>query len=323
MEKVTIILLAGGEASRYRNSFKSPTNSHHDKLLSKKGDVSLLEFVCAELRPLGDIIVTTRGEKRKQRYLDLLKSNNIMVISDDLEKPIGPLGGICTALNLCKKDQTKVIIPADLPNMRKDIIAELITRSSQSKQFDLISLVHPNGQIENLVLISHGDVLLRFSQFLLNRGIYRVSSLIRLISKKRFLNTTHIIKGINAAKVFKDLDSHEFNSDVKAITNPVINSSHIDFGLDLDTNVNQKDPSILYQQSLDLITNYTKNDQERVQSRISSLLEESSIYRKRGLLSLSLHCLLDVSKMTRDLVVKNQINSLIMHLEATERNLSS
>ncbi|MFX0123069.1 MAG: molybdenum cofactor guanylyltransferase [Candidatus Hodarchaeota archaeon] len=314
MEKVTIILLAGGEASRYRNSFKSLTNSHHDKLLSKKGNISLLEFVCAELRSLGDIIVVTRGEKRKKLYFNLLSQKRISVISEDTKISIGPLGGIYSALNLCKRDHTKVIIPTDLPNIRKDIITELITRASQSKPFDLISLVHPNGQIENLVLISHSDVLLKSSQFLIDKGIFRVSSLIRLISKKRFLNTTYLMKDTDTAKAFKDLDSHDFNFETKAISNPVINSSHIDFGLDMNTEINQKDPSILYRKSLDFITNYTKKDQERITFSISSLLEESNIYRKRGLLSLSLHCLLDAYKLKKDLEVKNQIISLIVQL---------
>ncbi len=320
MKKVVIILLAGGEASRYNNSFKSLNNNRYDKLLSKKGDNSLLEFVCDELGPLGDIIVVTRGEKRKQQYFELLSNNSITVISEDNEKSIGPIGGICSGLNLCKKDQIKVIIPADLPNVRNYILAELIIRSSQSKIFDLISLVHPNGQIENLVLISHGDVLVKISRFLVDRGIYRVSSLIRLISKKRFLNTAYLIEGIDTTNVFKDLDFNEFNPEIKAIINPVINSPYIDFGLDIDTEVDQKDPSRLYRQSLDLIINYAKKDQRGVPSRITSLLEESNIYRKRGLLSLSLHCLLDIFKMTKDLEVKKQINSLMMQLGTTGRN---
>ncbi|MHA2202350.1 MAG: NTP transferase domain-containing protein [Candidatus Hodarchaeales archaeon] len=323
MKKVVIILLAGGKASRYRNSFKPPTNNHHDKLLSKKGDISLLEFVCTELRPLGDIIVATRGKKRKQKYFELLDHNKITVISEDNEKSIGPIGGICTALNLCKKDQTKIIIPADLPNVRKDVIAELITRSAQSKLFDLISLVHPNGQIENLVLISHSEVLLKTSQFLVSRGIHRVSSLIRLISKKRFLNTAFLIKSSDISEVFDDLDSHELIPEIKAIHNPVLTSPQIDFGLDINSEKNQKDPSIFYRKYLDLITNHTEKGQERVPSITTSLLEESIIYKERGLLSLSLHCLLDVYKIKKDPEVKNQINSIMMQLEATERNLYS
>ncbi|UCG02233.1 MAG: NTP transferase domain-containing protein [Candidatus Heimdallarchaeota archaeon] len=320
MNNVIFILLAGGEASRYRNSFKSLTNGHHDKLLSRKGDLSLLEFVCAELKPLGDVIVVTRGEMRKQGYLKLLEKNNLMVISEDIEKSIGPIGGIHSALKFCKKDQIKFILPADLPNIRRDIIAELITRSSQSKHFDLISLVHPNGQLENLVLISHGDVLSKGSQVLIDRGIFRVSSLIRLILKKRFLNSAYLIKGTQSS-TFVDLDFYESKSKINTFTNPVLISPFIDFGL--DTEIKQKDPTILYHQSLDLITNSKTKHQNRIQAKIILLLEESNIYKKKGLLSLSLHCLLDVYKITKDLEIKNQINSLMMQLEASGRDIQS
>jgi molybdopterin-guanine dinucleotide biosynthesis protein A len=73
MEKVTIILLAGGEASRYRNSFKPLTKRHHDKLLSEVGDISLLEYVCFELNSFGNVVVVTRGDQRQLQYSELLK----------------------------------------------------------------------------------------------------------------------------------------------------------------------------------------------------------------------------------------------------------
>ena len=66
MKKVTFILLAGGEEARYKNSFKTHTKSHHNKLLYKKGDTTLLEFVCAELDHLGNITVVTTGDQRQQ-----------------------------------------------------------------------------------------------------------------------------------------------------------------------------------------------------------------------------------------------------------------
>ncbi len=65
MRKVAIILLAGEESSRYKNSLNSQLNNYQEKLLSKKGNISLLKFVIGELRPFGDIFIVTKCKERK------------------------------------------------------------------------------------------------------------------------------------------------------------------------------------------------------------------------------------------------------------------
>lgn len=328
MEKVSIILLAGGEASRYNRSFESQKNAHYDKLLSNRGNISLLEFVTNELRPLGEIIIVTRGEKRKQQYSTLVNKDNqndtVTVITEDCKKPIGPIGGIHSALKLCKKIHSKVILPADLPNVRQDIVAEFIAKASQSEFFDLVSLVHPNGQVENLVLVGHGNELLRTLQLLIDKGIYRVSSIPRFISKKRFLNSSYLIKDIDIEEIFNDLDSFSSISKIKTNCIPVIKSHSVDFGSEKSTDKNREDPSVLYKQSLDLRIKRNKKDQQKsVSSLVTTLLKESKIYRKTGLLSLSLHCLLDMHRIKKDPTIANQINDLIMKLETSGKNFDS
>lgn len=328
MESVSIILLAGGEASRYNISFDSQKNAHYDKLLSNRGNISLLEYVTNEIRPLGEIIIVTRGEKRKQQYSALVnkeyQNDTVTVITEDRKKTIGPIGGIHSALKLCKKIQTKVILPADLPNVRQDFVAEFIAKASQSEFFDLVSLVHPNGQIENLVLVGHGNELLRASQLLIDKGIYRVSSIPRLISKKRFLNSSYMTKDIDTEEIFNDLDSFSSISKINTKYIPVIKFHSVDFGSDKSTNINHEDPSVLYQQSLDLRIKRTKKDQQKsVSSLVTTLLKESKIYRKKGLLSLSLHCLLDVHRIKEDPIIANQINDLIMKLGTSGKNSNS
>ncbi len=326
MEKIVIILLAGGEASRYNFSLKLPTDKPIDKLLSNRDNISLLEFVTDELKPLGDIIIVTRGKKRKQQYFTLLdnhnQDNSVKIVTEDYEKSIGPIGGIYSALKLCNNIQTKVILPADLPNVKQGIIAEFIARASQSVHFDLISLVHPNGQTENLVLVGHGNELLRMVQLLVKAHIYRVSSVIRLISKKRFINTSLLTKDIDVEETFDDLDYYNSILDIKkedyekGKNNNAIKSPFIDFGFHESTDEYKMDPSLLYKQFLHWKNNPSrKNLQERTSSMVDSLLKESIIYKNRGLLSLSLHCLLDAYDINNDLTLTKQIDGLIMKLD--------
>ena len=325
MEKAVIILLAGGEASRYNLSLKLRTDKPYDKLLSNRDNISLLEFVTDELKPLGDIIIVTRGKKRKQQYFALLDNHNqdntVKIVAEDYEKSIGPIGGIYSALKLCNNIQTKVILPADLPNIRQGIIAEFIARSSQSEHFDLISLVHPNGQTENLVLVGHGNELLRMAQFVVKAHICRVSSVIRLISKKRFINSSLLTKDIDVEETFDDLDFYNSILDIKiedherGKNNNPIKSPFIDFGFHESTDEYKMDPSLLYQQFLNWKTNpSSKNLQERVSLMVDSLLKESIIYKNKGLLSLSLHCLLDAYDINNDPALMEQIDGLIMKL---------
>ena len=249
------------------------------------------------------------------------QDNSVKIVTEDYEKSIGPIGGIYSALKLCNNIQTKVILPADLPNVKQGIIAEFIARASQSVHFDLISLVHPNGQTENLVLVGHGNELLRMVQLLVKAHIYRVSSVIRLISKKRFINSSLLTKDIDVEETFDDLDYYNSILDIKkedyekGKNNNAIKSPFIDFGFHESTDEYKMDPSLLYKQFLHWKNNPSrKNLQERTSSMVDSLLKESIIYKKRGLLSLSLHCLLDAYDINNDLTLTKQIDGLIMKL---------
>ena len=160
MSDSLIVLLAGGDAFRYGQSLKDPNNSQPDKLLSSHGNTNLLRYVTDELRVLGNLVLVTRGEKRRSCYCTLLNSNNhhqpIAVIREDQRNSIGPLGGIYAALQYYPDIQTRLILPADLPNVRREVISEILMKASQLKHFDIISIVHPNGQVENLLLVMHG-----------------------------------------------------------------------------------------------------------------------------------------------------------------------
>ncbi len=324
MKPVTIIILAGGKASRFNIS---KARNYSDKLLSNRGEISLLEFVIGELRSLGDIIVVTRGEKRKHIYNSLLnkdiENHEITIITEESEKQVGPIGGIHSALKLCQNDNIKVILPADLPNIKQGVIKEFITRVSQSRYFDLVSLVHPNGQTENLVLAGINDELLRASRFLIQKGIFRVSSITRSISKKRFINSSNLVNNLDVRDVFHDIDSKNSKSEIISRKSeiikvkPLIEFSSIDFGLDNSFREKQSDPSILYNQYLEMRLNQHGTDTKvNNLSIVTLLLKESKVYKTRGLISLSLHCLIDVYKINKDPKIANQIKEIIVELKA-------
>ncbi|MFX1336065.1 MAG: hypothetical protein ACFFAM_16665 [Promethearchaeota archaeon] len=121
------------------------------------------------------------------------------------------------------------------------------------------------------------------------------------------MNFTYIIEDIKIIEEFEDLDLPHSSPRIKTNLTPVIDSPQIDFGLDSDS----EDLNLLYLQSLFLKTT------------VHFLLEESIIYRRKGMLSLSFHYLLDLHKMKKDPEVKNQIRSIIIQLEATKHNLYS
>lgn len=326
MSDSLIVLLAGGDAFRYGQSLKDPNNSQPDKLLSSHGNTNLLRYVTDELRVLGNLVLVTRGEKRRSCYCTLLNSNNhhqpIAVIREDQRNSIGPLGGIYAALQYYPDVQTRLILPADLPNVRREVISEILMKASQLKHFDIISIVHPNGQVENLLLVINGSESLKFINSLIKFGVYRVSSLIRSVSKKCFLNSSFLEStkdGTNIANVFTDLDRIDLVSEsqkkveLKIEDKNCIKTSIIDFGSHNDTS---QDPSLLFHRYLDWIgTSSNENNQKEISSMVGILKKESKNYRKKGLLSISLHCLLDAFKLSKDIRIAEQIEELKQLLE--------
>jgi molybdopterin-guanine dinucleotide biosynthesis protein A len=309
---IKIILLAGGQASRYNNlSRQLPTNLQRDKLLSKRGNRYLIEFIVSELHSLGDIIIVTRGEQRKEHYSKLLahelQNNSIQVIEEGFKNPIGPIGGINSALRICDSSQMVLILPTDLPNVTRDAIRSFTHKAMDAKNFDLVSLVLPNGQVENLILAGHADKIMELSETLIQAKIYRVSSLFRLAQKKRFLNSSSLIKGVNGKETFSDLDSHNSTPEFKTgineekFTKTQRIIQNIDFRFKDLSDENHSDPAFFFQQYL----NWKINCNEKISTTksaaiITALLNESNIYRSEGLLSLSLHCLLDAYKVASD-----------------------
>ncbi len=324
MANFVIALLAGGDASRYEKSLKDSETAQTDKLLSVHKNKKLLRYVCDELEGLGDILVVTKDEKRKSCYSAILETETTLsstnVILEDRKKPIGPLGGIHEALKHCPSNQPKLILPADLPNVKREVIADFLMKASQKKAFDLIALVHSNGQVENLSLVINGTNSLHYVESLIDAGIYRVSSLIRIIPRKCFINSAYLKTNSDYSDifdVFRDFD-HIYDISDKKMTSPsnqkifnYVSSPFIEFGED---KLSPQDPCQLFFQFFNWTKKFPQN-KESNSSIIGILKKESEIYRSRGLISISLHCLLDAYKIDKDPSLAEQITNIIYQLE--------
>lgn len=323
MVNIVIALLAGGDASRYEKSLRDSETAQTDKLLSVHKDKELLRYVCDELEGLGEIIVVTKDEKRRSCYSAILEAENSLsspnVILEDCKNSIGPLGGIHEALKHCSSGQPKLILPADLPNVKREVIADFLMKASQKKAFDLVALVHSNGQVENLSLVINGTNSLHYVESLIDAGIHRVSSLIRIIPRKCFINSAYLKTNSdypNILDVFRDFD-HISDISGKKMTRPgnqkrfnYVNSPFIEFGEN-----KPQDPSKLYIQFF----NWTKKFSKESESSIIAILKkESELYRSRGLLSISLHCLLDAYKIDKDSSLAEQITKIIYQIEKND-----
>ncbi|MHA1448638.1 MAG: molybdenum cofactor guanylyltransferase [Candidatus Hodarchaeales archaeon] len=296
-DKIAIILLAGGKSTRFRQL--TGENAVNDKLLIDVNGRTLIEHVSIELRALGDVFIITAGENRYRTYSTLLnnveKNNRVIVLVENRKTAIGPIGGIYDALDHCKSYMTKIILPADLPHVNKAVIASLIDIAQENNDTDLISLIHPNGQVEHLVIATTGNNLLDITGKIINKKIHRVSSLIRAVSSKFFVNTVHL----TGNNVFVDVDysaSVQPSIALKKI-NPVVASKKVSFN-------KEDDPSDLYTEHLRELS------ENNLTKAIELLKREAEAYTSKGLLSLALHCLLDASKISTDTSLESRIGSL-------------
>ena len=313
MSELIIILLAGGKSSRFTHENQLNNSSLRDKLLSSHGNITLLEHVVKELISIAPLKVITRGEDKFKIYSSILESYENVSICLERHQPIyGPLGGIYSFLTDFPSDKTKIFIPADLPNIRKHDLNRFIHEVKNSNKFELISIIHPNGQTENLIFAIRGQRLLNDLQYLIKKRIYRVSSLFRLVSHKRFINSLFFESGSDAWKGFvdRDINSQRASLIEERKIQIKITEPRIDFG-------SSPDPSKLYRQFLTQNSYEIKNkDVEFIENQIKLLESEFQVYQERGLFSLALHTLFDMAKYYDNPQIKNRIQNLLLLLDA-------
>jgi molybdopterin-guanine dinucleotide biosynthesis protein A len=307
MTTSVLILLAGGKSSRYNRSLQKPNTKIVDKLLTYINDKTLLEHVISQIAGLTDeIIIVTRGEKRKSMYEQVLSKTKesyiVKVITEQRKTPIGPLGGICTALEFDNSNYN-LTLPADLPLLERNFVESLIKRTINEK-YELSTLFHPFGQVEHLILALKGNNIKKYCKQLFTANIYRTSSLIRLIPNKQFINLNSFVFQRGFPQILIDLDienQKESRLDEK-YDNPSIKEPNILFNDDLD----EKNPSYFFTKYLQLKEEKVKLLDTKIM--LNYLINESKIYEKAKLFSLSLHCLLDAQKINKNDKIAKKIS---------------
>jgi molybdopterin-guanine dinucleotide biosynthesis protein A len=293
LNQTAFIILAGGKSSRFNN----PQNSGKvkDKLLSKRGSITLLEHVITQLKSVKiPIFIITRDIERIKIYSDIVKNlkwnEEVFILRESLDNPIGPLGGITTAVQELKEIETKIFLPADLPYISSIFLEKFMIFIRESSA-ELIGLLHPNGQIEHLIFASKGKNIDSVIETLTQFEITRVSSIMRLTSNKQFAQ----LSKSKSKCVLTDLDHN--NKDHPELSINCTSESFKPFELAKD-DIN---PSNLYEKFL--------NTQD-----YSLLLKEANFYIDNGLNSLALHTLLNYVQFVDDENVKIQIEGILSRL---------
>jgi len=288
LTQTAFIILAGGKSSRFNCQNDGKLK---DKLLSKRGSITILEHVVTQMRLIKiPIYIITRDIERKNIYSDILKNSNynqeVFIIKESLDKPMGPLGGITTAIQELKEIKTKIFLPADLPYISSLFLDKFRTFIEKSSA-ELIGLIHPNGQIEHLIFATKGNKIDSIIKTLNLHKITRVSSIMRLLANKQFVQ---LPKG-NFKQVLNDLDHFKEEQPEYALT---YNSEELkQFKLEK----NNLDPCYLYEK-------YLKTQD------YSLLLKEANFYFTNRLNSLALHALLNYNQFLKEKAVEQQIEEI-------------
>jgi molybdopterin-guanine dinucleotide biosynthesis protein A len=136
---ISAIILAGGNSTRFKK----------DKALLKWEGEYLLVRQVNLLKSMFDEVLVVTGDER--RYDGLVDAR----VVEDLVKGKGPLGGIHAGLSFSSND-CNLVIPCDLPFLRKEVLLLLIDRFDGQAQ---VILPVARGYIEPLVGIYHRSCL--------------------------------------------------------------------------------------------------------------------------------------------------------------------
>ena len=328
MLDVRVIILAGGQSSRYKKKTINSTTTIEDKLLSKNGTSTILEHVIKEVLSFSNrILIVTREKERKTKYLSLIKQNfskeefsKITFLLEESEKPIGPLGGIKTALDYFKGNIPILVIPADLPFIKGPILNKFVNESFTYPKANISSIIHPNGQIEHLVLTFMSGHVKDIIDKLYIAKCKRSSSIIRLASTKKFIRSSCIFEeDFSNFNHLRDIDEYrESETYIQSNTTKKIMDQHKEKKIQRSNCIisiqNNKDnnSSSLYSEYINQIAK--KNDNQQMILPIDKLKTnlwcEMEFYKKFGLISLSLHCLIDLNNLRNDSIAEQMIEEI-------------
>lgn len=153
MKNIAGVVLAGGKNSRY-NGF--------DKSFLKNGKSTFIEHILCVFRELfKEIIIITNQPKSYNNFAEA-------VISEDLIKDIGPLGGIYTALKTTTQPAI-FVVSCDMPYVHPSMI-NMLTKEYEISQPDILmpridGNIEPLHAIYSIKIIPYIETLIDGSKF--------------------------------------------------------------------------------------------------------------------------------------------------------------
>lgn len=124
---------------------------------------------------------------------------------EDVYKEIGPLGGIYSALKLCK-EEALLVVPCDVPKISQKLIDYLLKQFQQTRQ---PIVVRDNKRIHPLIGIYPKSILSALQNNIQNQQ-YRASVFVKemafdMINIEELLLSKDVVSNINSPKDLKEL----------------------------------------------------------------------------------------------------------------------
>lgn len=165
MKDIAGVVLAGGKNSRYQG---------FDKSFLKKGKSTFIEHTLCVFRELfKEIVIITNQPSAYNTFAEA-------VITEDLIKEIGPLGGIYTALKTATLPAI-FVVSCDMPYLHGSMINHL-TKEYELSQPDIV-MPRINGDIEPLHAIYSKNIL-PFIESNIDKSKFAIRDLFPLVNIK-------------------------------------------------------------------------------------------------------------------------------------------
>jgi molybdopterin-guanine dinucleotide biosynthesis protein A len=160
-ERVTIVILAGGQSKRMKVKNKANVLFRGKPLIAHV--IDRMKFQAKHI-----VINTHQNQSDFKKF-------NLPLIDDELAIQEGPLLGILTSLQKIKTDWIQ-FVPCDTPNLPNNLIANLMKEVEAQKT--LVALPKTSDGLQSACLLCHISTLKNLQDFF-NRGGRKIEDWVR------------------------------------------------------------------------------------------------------------------------------------------------
>ncbi len=173
---MSLILLAGGKGTRL----------NADKALLELNEIKIIENTIQKLNNLFNSIIIV-DNYNLEKYDSIINKYNKIIITQDLIKNKGPLGGIYTGLKTAK-DDLNFILACDMPFINIDLIKYMLSIS----KYDAV-IPKNDDKIEPLYSVYNKRIIPIIENQIKNNNL-KIRDMINKIEKIKFIENEEIRK---------------------------------------------------------------------------------------------------------------------------------